>query len=622
MNTEQSQVAPTFHQGGCGMIAGSVPIGHGTATPTLERNPDSHLWPQSWRQDDCHIALDGYVAWPDRLLLGRSDEDRQKLGSAILEDPARWAREVKNGCFNLIVHDHKQKRSLFLSDRFNFVPLYLLRRKEGWWFASDLEALRRLVPGDLQLDKTGLAELYWFGYQIGNRTAYKDVEMISAGTIISLSWCDGSVNEESWCRPSEDIGADDYVKLEDAPVQFVELVTNACNRLYDSTLNYGITLSGGMDSRMIAACWQHGPMRSYTWGDKGSAEMRIAALLAESLGFHHTEIPVCGDFFGAIHPELFMKYGVMDFVNGLGIPFMLNDDCNVIFNGHMSDVLFAGNHLKRCDTVADNIRYALGMRFSHRPAPASNDAIADAFFRSVRLEDDYLPIIPINVKQELVACRESILHDVVKEIQRVRNEDDSLDTILETLKINNRTRRYIVLMDMLYRPLIQPCSPFVDNDLVDYSRRIRSANKANKKLYIKVYTEQLSHLRSVPPIMSLLPYSVPQKLHYYGRIVRHLREVLAEKVIRASRGRIQPRTMDAFQWPKWLASNAEFREGITEYLEDSTTVDKDALSEFMQSASRYRAWPVGTRLMSTVSYCAWHKPAYSGEAGKDRLTSL
>jgi len=594
-----------------GTLAGYVPNGNSDLPPRIERNFACTLWPHAWKQDDSLIAIDGYIVWPDKLMLGCSREDMHKMSAAFLRNPRSWLREVRNGCFNIVVHDFRNRRTLLASDRFGFLPLYIFSGKDGWWFASDLESLRAIAPCPLERDKTGLAELYWFGYQIGDRTAYKNVRMMPAGTMISLSWLDGSIKEELWYEKTEPCGEHESVSLEEASARYVELVTEACDRLYHPDLRYGITLSGGMDSRMIAACWRKKPMHSYTWGDRGSMEMAIAAKLAARLGFHHTEIPVQGDFFRSIHPQMFRMYGLVEFVSGIGTPYMRRNGTQIVLDGIMGDVLFSAIFMKRRKTLTDNLRYGLGMPYIPRKAPESNDAVAHSIFSNICVADAGISLVSGDVKCEIDRAHDSILDDLSKEVRKFRNQGDSLERIIENVKVNNRTRRYITLISASSRPAIQTCFPFVDADVAEYGRQLSPANKGNARLYIKTYSNQLDHVRGVPAGMSLLPFWVPYCAHYYGRIYRHLREFCAERILRLSRGHLAPRAMDAFQWPKWLASNTAFRDGIKEYLADSSAVDAQALSTFLQSGAKYRTWITGTRLMLTLSYCAWHKPEYA-----------
>lgn len=595
-----------------GSLVGCVPIGRPAEKPTVERDSTCLFWPHAWEQDGCHIAVDGYIVWRDNLVLGHSQDDMHEIGAAILKDPEGWLREVCNGCFNVVVHDYRRKRTLFLSDRFGFLPLYILRDKRGWWFAGDLESLRSVAPYQLELDKTGLAELYWFGYQIGNRTAYQHVQMMPAGTIISVSWLDGSVTERPWINITEECGCDDYVRLKDAPAQYIELVTAACNRLHNPSLRYGVTLSGGMDSRMIAACWQGRPMSTYTWGDKGSVEVKIAANVARRLGCRHTEIPVQGNFFSMMHPPMFRKYGLMEFVSGIGIPHMLNDGTQIVFDGILNDRLFA--IVRKCaETLSESLRWTLGLRYEVTRVSMSSDALAETIYNSIKKPDGCISFIKTSFRREIDSQRDRVLHDLSTEIDKFRRDGDSMDELVERVMVNNRVRRFVALMCALSRPQIQTCFPFLDRDLLEYSNRIRFSDKANKRFLIRVYSEQLPHLRDIPTLMSLLPFAVPRYMHCYGRMCRRIWERLGEKALRLSRGHIRLTTMDAFRWEKWLACNSGFREGIMDYLADSRAVDPHMLSEFMHSASRYHTW-VGARLMLAVSYGAWYKPEYAGSA--------
>lgn len=541
-------------------------------------------------------------------MLGRNEHDRLRVAQAILHNPASWLREIRNGCFTVVVHDHRAKKTYILSDRLGFMPLYLLRLSEGCWFASDLQSLRQMSPRALTLDPVGLAELYWFGYQIGNRTPYKEVSLLPPGSVLAMSWIDGSAQQEYW--PVE-APAKPAPPSKEIPSALVQLVGRACHSLYDPSLTYGIKLSGGMDSRMIAGCWSDGPLHAYTWGDSGSAEIRVAALLAKQLGFPHTTIPLPDGFFRQIHPPMFERYGVMDWINDLGNPYMLRDGCVVILDGLLSDVLFAGTLLKRRETAFDNVCYTLGIKQRERRTDASRDAVAELLFRSLRVSDDIFCVVTRDAKKAIERVHDEVLHDLHQEVQMCSRKGSSLDGTMANVKLRNRIRRNIALMGITCRPMIQNLYPFCDNELHEYSRSIPPVDMINKRLYIRVYSEQLKHIRNVPPIMSLLPFTVPQQWHYYGRVVRHLRELASEKLLRYSGGRVKARTMDAFQWEKWLALIPEFRTNLREFIADSRALDLQAFDQSMAQAARFTLRVPGTRVMNTASFCAWHKPRYA-----------
>src|SRR3546814_2521901 len=67
------------------------------------------------------------------------------------------------------------------------------------------------------------------------------------------------------------------------------LLDRAVERCLRGDHRIGIFLSGGYDSRAVAAAVQkhNVPLPAFTFGEPGSRDVRYAAMLAERLGFDH-----------------------------------------------------------------------------------------------------------------------------------------------------------------------------------------------------------------------------------------------------------------------------------------------------------------------------------------------
>jgi hypothetical protein len=141
--------------------------------------------------------------------------------------------------------------------------------------------------------------------------------------------------------------------------------------------------------------------------------------------------------------------------------------------------------------------------------------------------------------------------------------------------------------------------------LLTLAQSILPEMSANKRLYIDLYSRHLPAIRKVPPIMSRLPFTVPARLHYAGRVVRRARELLGEKVIALSRGRIVPRAMEATQWNRWLALDEAFRSAYANFLTGSSVVDSARLDATLERLKSYSQRVSGTRIMLTASHAAY-----------------
>jgi hypothetical protein len=63
--------------------------------------------------------------------------------------------------------------------------------------------------------------------------------------------------------------------------------------------------------------------------------------------------------------------------------------------------------------------------------------------------------------------------------------------------------------------------------------------------------------------------------------------------------------MRAEQWTKWLSTDSGFRGAVAKLLSDSGAVDHSALTALFRRVANCQHRVHGTRLMLTMSYCAW-----------------
>jgi len=593
-----------------GAIWGFALFGAQAGKAGLYRNPANLFWPRVWTHQESTFGIDGYFSLAERLVTGQASEEQRDFSGAFVPDPAKWLRAIQNGCFNLVVHDHHKRRTLICSDQFGLLPLYILRRPDGIWFASDLATLRDISPVKLEIDETGLAELYWFGYQLGDRTAYRDVGMVPAGSIISVSWEGGTENRNSWVESIQETDRGIQIQPGDIPFQLLELVERACDRLHTPATNYGIKLSGGLDSRLIAGCWRHRPLYAYTWGERHSAEAMIAVRLANRLEFEHRFIPVEGKFFPEYYSTMFEQYGIMEFLHELATPLMLKDQARLILDGLLGDVFVGGGYLDdaRKKSLPDLFRSAIGLRRTQRLIRPSNDEMAKTLARLIRVADADFPVLEEEVAQHLMRQDDDIHHDIALITARLTAEDDTFESLFEKFLLLCRTRRYTALQGTTNRPEIQTLYPFIDTDLTRYLKSIPVELFQYRDLYRHLYTVTLPGIRDIPALRSNLPFYFPRQVHSIGRVIRGSLERMGKRIFRSSGGKWNLFQMDGVQWERWLLENDLFREGIRSQLLESPLVDSNALERSLTAMERYRHSVVGTRLMLTASYCRWYRP--------------
>lgn len=565
----------------------------------------STAWPSVIRVGALEVAIDGHFVAGDRLFIGRTREEREQVGEWIRADLRRMLAQIQNGFFNIVVNDHERGETRFSNDAYGGLPLYIAREPDRIVFAATYAGLRERGSRLREVDPVGAAELYWIGYQLGERTALGNVRLLPPGSTWTVRWRDGESRIKEMPAPANRTPV--LRSLGEAAEHVVATMRTACKRLHRSDVGTGIKVSGGMDSRLICGTWPDSSARAYTYGHPRAAEVSFARQLARTLGMRHTFIPLQGDFFTQLHAPLFPLHGIAEFFHQAALPAMHRDGVQLVLDGLAGDGVVGGLWSKHGQP---KWRQALGLAAADRQDLCGDDAMAEYIFRNVRVSDaNYQPILP-DARRGLQDVERDILHDLVGEVRRAKARFSTFDGVYSDVIFRNRTRRYIALQGTFCRPYVETLYPFLDRDMLALRGALRLEWLANKRLYVEIYTRHMPAIRAVPGLFSLLPFTVPVPLHFPGRALRYGIEQVGLRISYGTRNRVHPWASNGVQWARWLAFNDAFREGARSFMRDSTLYDDAAFrrdTRGIASGPRFSA----TRFMLTASFCGHYRGADS-----------
>ena len=578
-------------------LCGRVPIGGGT--PSLYTSERAKTWGTVLHGEHCDIAIDGHFVLDGKLILGRSEAERRAVAADVERDLPGFLRRIDNGFFNLVVHDRRSRTTSFANDCFGGLPLYLRFNANEVVFASSHDGLRELCDTPLAHDPVGLAELYWFGYQLGERTAFRGVECLPRGSVLSIAWDDGRRQVSA------------YDGVTSAPITFgspqqasdhlFETMRAAAAALYRDDAVYGVKLSGGMDSRFVCAAWPDRRLRTYTFGFPRSREIAAAARLSAALGLRNTAVPVSGDFFSALHPPIFGRHGIVEWFHQALVPAMQCDGIELVLDGLAGDVVVGGLTLKRSQS---RWRQALGLAPDGRSFPSTPDALASYLVDINKVGDGGYRPLTGDALQAVNAHWDDIHADMLAEVKRASLATSSPEHLCTEVIFRNRTRRHISLQGTVCRPEVETIYPLLDRRFLALMGQLPPEWVASKRLYIELYSRHYEHIRRAPSTFSLLPFTVAPSWHFAGRVLRYLLERAGTAVSWRTHGRVNPWVSDGIQWHRWLAFEPALQRAAHAWLQSSSAFDEEAYWRSL-AALQQRPGFSGTRFMFTASYCAY-----------------
>src|SRR4030095_7091507 len=149
-----------------------------------------------------------------------------------------------------------RSRSLFLlNDRFAALPLYVASSPRGTAFGGGVRGVL-MAPGvTAEPDPQAIREAVTFGgYRLGRRTNVRRVEMTSPATVVHVTPETVTTTRYwTWAELKDGDATDDRELLE----QTRTVWSTAVSRRLGGARHPGLTLSGGLDSRAIAAETSH-----------------------------------------------------------------------------------------------------------------------------------------------------------------------------------------------------------------------------------------------------------------------------------------------------------------------------------------------------------------------------
>jgi len=205
-----------------------------------------------------------------------------------------------NGRFHGLLTDRTRETMTLFNDRYGMHRIYYHEAKEAFYFAAEAKAILAVRPELREVDKRGLGELVACGCVLENRTLFEGISVLPP----AAAWVfrDSSIKSKGvYFQPRE---WEDQTPLE--PETFYwelrDVFTRNLSRYFDGPERIGMSLTGGLDSRMIMAWLKPSPrsLPCYTFGDgSGTRQCRDVAVaqdVAHACQQSHEIIPVGQEF--------------------------------------------------------------------------------------------------------------------------------------------------------------------------------------------------------------------------------------------------------------------------------------------------------------------------------------
>jgi asparagine synthase (glutamine-hydrolysing) len=171
-----------------------------------------------------------------------------------------------NGWFHGLLVDQARRTAMLFNDRFGMNRLYYHQSGDSFYFAAEAKAILAVRPELRRVDPQALGEWLECGCALENRTLFQGLHVLPPAS--SWSFVNGSVERKAtYFHPSE-WENQETKSAEDFHRDIRDVFSRNLHRHFNGRERVGMSLTGGLDTRMIMAWHKAAPgsLPCYTFG--------------------------------------------------------------------------------------------------------------------------------------------------------------------------------------------------------------------------------------------------------------------------------------------------------------------------------------------------------------------
>ena len=174
------------------------------------------------------------------------------------EDDASFPAGL-NGRFHGLLADRGRETVTLFNDRYGMQRLYYHQSKDAFYFAAEAKAIIAVRPELRRLDSRGLGEFVACGAVMENRTLFDGIEALPPGSAWvfrdrALESRDSYFRPQEW-ENQESLDPESYYR------ELRQAYSQNLPRYFDGQERIAMSLTGGLDTRMIMAWQKCSPVR-------------------------------------------------------------------------------------------------------------------------------------------------------------------------------------------------------------------------------------------------------------------------------------------------------------------------------------------------------------------------
>jgi asparagine synthetase B (glutamine-hydrolysing) len=436
---------------------------------------------------DFYVALEpdsGWVFMNSKLVFKgafwtkRTQKKLEPLADAALSNASTALASV-DSIFAVVGIDEDNNTISFANDRYGLKTLYIYLSSERDDFAlsDSFSALQHHIPLELlEPDTQGIAEFLLFNYPLFGRTFLKDVSRAPMATIGTFR-DDHLVLKRYWrveaIRPQA-MSVDLALRRLDCLLsEATELILRE-----DPAISFGLGLSGGMDSRVVAAFCveQRRSPHCFVFGQPGADSYRVSTAIAKELGLNLTKLMIDSSFFLKAGNDVVVPNPMINLITSWPLASCGSlPDFNKLLTGFLGGELLGG-HIKLEDLTIET------------------DHVTRTAKRIVAEYGENGTLGDIQGMMRTAVCA-PVLSSVLRYVKQHRHLEPW--RIIEIFDFSNRQLAFIKSNPIFHLAGRESVSPFMYPPFVDFSNSLDVSKKLDMALYRRYIISRFPRLAGI-----------------------------------------------------------------------------------------------------------------------------
>ena len=444
-----------------------------------------------FQKSGIYCWIDGEIYNRDNIL-NYFDYDSKSFSELLIDAYSNNNLELVlskiDGYFNAVLYT---KSNLYLiSDRYGMKPLYIWNNGNNFAWASELKAFLAFNSFKPTINENAITCFLNLGHLLGQITWFKNVNMIKAATIVKYSIKKKKIiNEKRYWKWSSI--ETQNIKFNEAVVKLGQLLKSAIKKRVKSDEKLGVSLSGGLDSRLILSILDQIDdldVVYFTYGIKGCDDINIAKTVSSIKENTHYIFEINKkNWLNEKFHQIWYSDGMVSFLhihNPISLE-RLRELFNIHLNGFAGDLIMGGSWIHNID---------------------------EKISKPVAIEKFGAQIIFTNLNDDFF---------------KISHEDPYF--------IDTRVRRFTNIAQIAYSRLVETRKPFLDNKLIEFLYSISDKYRINSKLYKNTLLSEFpKYFKKIPWQKTELP--ILRNKPFYIKIFKIIKKLLAKfSIIKSSK---------------------------------------------------------------------------------------